>query len=56
MSVILHNVLHGKFCRQFENKDTTLQMEEVPDLSYELCYYVDIAVSNILTEPGSLLQ
>ena len=40
----------------FENKDTLFRVEVVFDLSYELCYCVDISVNNIPTKPGHLVQ
>ena len=47
---------HGMFSHTFENKDTLLQVEVVSRLVYDLCTCVDIAVNQILTKSGHLVQ
>ena len=47
MHVICYTVLHRRFPRQFENKDTIFWVEGVSDLAYELCYCVGIAANRI---------
>ena len=49
-------MLRGMFPRQSENKDTVYQIEGVFEMSYELWYYVDTAVYQILTKTGHWLQ
>ena len=49
-------MLPGKFPHQFENKDTIFWLKGVSDLSYELCYFLNIEVIQILTKPGNLVQ
>ena len=56
MLFIWHTFLTGKFSHQFENKDTPFWVEGIYDLAYELCYWVDVVVNQILTEPGLLVQ
>ena len=56
MPVTWNNVQHGKFLRPFKNKYTIFWVEVVSDLNYEFCYCVDIAVNQILTKYGHLVQ
>ena len=56
MHLIWHTVLPGQFFCKFENKDPPFQIKVVSDVSYELWYCGDITVSNIQTEPCSLVQ
>ena len=56
MHINLNTVQYGRLSRPFENKDNILRVEVVSDLAYKLCYCVKIAVNQIPTESGHLVQ
>ena len=56
MHMIWKTVLTGHIPHKFKNKGAILQVEEVSDLSYELCYCLDILVIQIKTKPVHLVK
>ena len=56
MNVTWNTVQHGRFSHPFQNKDTLFRMEVVSDLTHEFCYCFDIAINQIRTKYGHLLQ
>ena len=47
---------HERFYHTFENKYTFFWVKEVSDLAYEFCSCVGIAVDQVLTKYGQLVQ